>query len=318
MMPTQFDKIINTPTKGDVEMARMEKMLTLREKSRAVEKAEEAAPSERAAFKLSEETSKMQLRNLPLAEQAAVAETQKKIKDTALAMKDSELTDLAVMLGNVRTQEQYDSALGAMADRYGPDFNPQEFGLGPTLDARTKANMKYVADTARDNLPHVRAKELANRQLAGNMAVEQYKQKTNKLSTDQLRAMALAKRIANQNAASAGGEVPYQLTSDEDALADGATKDTKLSIAMQAAMGNMQAFQALMKGDTAPFMQAVAGASNQMDLLFTYKSLSPTQMTRLQQARAAIAANPKAVEEITKDALKFGISKELLFSTVGD
>jgi hypothetical protein len=318
MMPTQFDKIINTPTKGDVEMARMEKMLTLREKSRAVEKAEEAAPSERAAFKLSEETSKMQLRNLPLAEQAAVAETQKKIKDTALAMKDSELTDLAAMLGNVRTQEQYDAALGAMVDRYGEAFNPQEFGLGPTLDARTKTNMKYVADTARDNLPHVRAKELANRQLAGNMAVEQYKQKTNKLSTDQLRAMALAKRIANQNAASAGGEVPYQLTSDEDALADGATKDTKLSIAMQAAMGNMQAFQALMKGDTAPFMQAVAGASNQMDLLFTYKSLSPTQMTRLQQARAAIAANPKAVEEITKDALKFGISKELLFSTVGD
>jgi hypothetical protein len=178
--------------------------------------------------------------------------------------------------------------------------------------------MKYVADTARDNLPHVRAKELSGMKIAADLAVEQYKQKTNKLSTDQLRAMSLAKRIANQNAASAGGEVPYQLTPDEDALADGATKDTKLSIAMQAAMGNMQAFQALMKGDTAPFMQAVAGATDQMDLLFSYKTLSPTQMTRLQQARAAVAANPKAVEEITKDALKFGISKELLFSTVGD
>jgi len=317
-MPSQFDKIINTPTTQDREMARLEKMLMLREKSRAVEKAEEQAPADRAATKLAEETSKMQLRNLPLAEQAAIAETQKKIRDTAVSMKDSELTDLAVLLGNVKNQEQYDAALGAMAERYGEGFNPQEFGLGPTLDARTKSNIKYVAETARDNLPHVRAKELANMKIEADLAIESYKQRTSKLSTDQLKAQALAMRIANQQAAAAGGQVPFQLTPDQDALADSATKDTRLSIAMQAAMGNMQAFQALMKGDTAPFMQAVGAASSQMDLLFTYKSLSPTQVTRLRQAREALAANPNAAEGIVKDALKFGISKELVLSNVGE
>jgi hypothetical protein len=271
-------------------------------------------PAKKAEARLRTKEAGAGERLLPLKEQNLEAQYQSAIRESLLTVKDEELEDVAVLLGSVTNQQEYNMALGAIKDRHGDAFDPSAYGLTDQFDENTSKNVKFLTTAAVNNLPHMRAKELQNLQYDNAAALAAFKDDSKSKTLEQLRAEATMKMLVNEKASAAGQALPFELTPGEDAMARTALKDPNVSMALDLVSTNIPAFTEALKGDVTPLVEALHGALNTLDKSYKYRNLSEEQKLILEEGRARYGAakTPEMKRKVLDILLNHGISKDLL------
>jgi hypothetical protein len=231
-----------------------------------------------------------------------------------LAVEDRELEDVATLLGSATNDEEYQLSLNAIEARH-PDFDPAKYGLGPEYNKDVKRNLDLFTKSAKDNLPHVRAKELEGIKFQHSMALKAFESGTKAASERTLKDQALIKAQANQVAAQQGQPVPYELTPIEESWVEQSTRDVEASIMMQIVSNNLPAFQEALQGKPQKFLAAMEDARTALDVSHKYRMMSEPQKMLLNDGIAHLQKNPGNKQALDTVLAKFkaaGVSKDLI------